>query len=70
MDADDDSDWHTTDIEVRICDTHDDPALVGQQGVIRQVSVSDSVLILDLLKILLDVNKYYWISIIYIHASL
>ncbi|KAG5317531.1 SPT5H factor, partial [Pseudoatta argentina] len=37
MDADDDSNWHTTDIEVRIRDTHDDPALVGQQGVIRQV---------------------------------
>jgi len=43
MDADDDSNWHTTDIEVRIRDTHDDPALVGQQGVIRQVSVSNSV---------------------------
>lgn len=33
------SDWHTTDIEVRIRDSHQDPALAGQQGVIRGISV-------------------------------
>lgn len=32
--------WHTTDIEVRIRDTHEDVGLVGQTGVIRGVSVS------------------------------
>ncbi|XP_046743130.1 transcription elongation factor SPT5 [Diprion similis] len=32
------SEWHTTDIEVRIRDTHQDPALAGQQGVIRGIS--------------------------------
>ncbi|EGI69080.1 Transcription elongation factor SPT5 [Acromyrmex echinatior] len=37
MNADDNSNWHTTDIEVRIRNTHDDLALVGQKGVIRQV---------------------------------
>ncbi|KAG5307497.1 SPT5H factor, partial [Acromyrmex insinuator] len=37
MNADDDSNWHTTDIEVRIRNTHDDLALIGQKGVIRQV---------------------------------
>jgi len=34
------SEWHTTDIEVRIRDSHDDPALAGQQAVIRGISVS------------------------------
>lgn len=34
------SEWHTTDIEVRIRDSHQDPALAGQQGVIRGISVS------------------------------
>lgn len=37
------SDWHTTDIEVRIRDSHDDPALAGQQAVIRGISVCNSV---------------------------
>ncbi|XP_011641792.1 transcription elongation factor SPT5 [Pogonomyrmex barbatus] len=32
------SEWHTTDIEVRIRDSHDDPALAGQQAVIRGIS--------------------------------
>lgn len=41
------SEWHTTDIEVRIRDSHDDPALAGQQAVIRGISVSDSVSILS-----------------------
>ncbi|KAL0271372.1 UNVERIFIED_CONTAM: hypothetical protein PYX00_008479 [Menopon gallinae] len=31
-------DWHTTDIEVRIRDTHDDPGLSGQTGIIRSIS--------------------------------
>ncbi|XP_046400146.1 transcription elongation factor SPT5 isoform X2 [Ischnura elegans] len=30
--------WHTTDIEVRIKDTHDDPGLTGQTGVINGIS--------------------------------
>ncbi|KAG8235707.1 hypothetical protein J437_LFUL016326 [Ladona fulva] len=30
--------WHTTDIEVRIKDTHDDPGLSGQTGVIRGIN--------------------------------
>lgn len=34
------ADWHTTDIEVRIRDSHQDPALAGQQGVVRGISVS------------------------------
>lgn len=34
------SEWHTTDIEVRIRDSHDDPALAGQQAVIRGISVN------------------------------
>lgn len=34
------AEWHTTDIEVRIRDSHQDPALAGQQGVIRGISVS------------------------------
>lgn len=33
------SEWHTVDIEVRIKDSHQDPALAGQQGVIRGISV-------------------------------
>lgn len=32
--------WCTTDIEVRIRDTHDDRGLCGQTGVIRGISVS------------------------------
>ncbi|KAK9886433.1 hypothetical protein WA026_016713 [Henosepilachna vigintioctopunctata] len=32
------TDWHTVDIEVRIRDSHDDPGLVGQTGVIRSIS--------------------------------
>ncbi|KAF5280109.1 hypothetical protein FQA39_LY18143 [Lamprigera yunnana] len=32
------TDWHTIDIEVRIRDSHDDPGLVGQIGVIRSIS--------------------------------
>ncbi|KAK0085563.1 hypothetical protein PV325_004872 [Microctonus aethiopoides] len=32
------SEWHTIDIEVRIRDSHQDPALAGQQGVIRGIS--------------------------------
>lgn len=31
-------DWLTTDIEVRIRDTHDDPGLSGQRGVIRNIT--------------------------------
>lgn len=42
------SEWHTTDIEVRIRDSHDDPALAGQQAIIRGISVSDSVSILNI----------------------
>lgn len=37
------SDWHTTDIEVRIRDSHDDPELSGQQAVIRGISVCNSI---------------------------
>lgn len=33
-------DWQTTDIEVRIKETHDDSGLIGQTGIIRGVSVS------------------------------
>ena len=32
------SEWHTVDIEVRIKDSHQDPALAGQQGIIRGIS--------------------------------
>lgn len=32
--------WHTVDIEVRIRDTHDDPGLCSQTGIIRGISVS------------------------------
>ncbi|XP_013417126.1 transcription elongation factor SPT5 [Lingula anatina] len=32
------ADWHTTDIETRIKDTHDDPNLIHQIGVIRGIS--------------------------------
>lgn len=32
------TEWHTVDIEVRIRDSHDDPGLVGQTGIIRSVS--------------------------------
>jgi hypothetical protein len=32
--------WQTTDIEVRIRDTHDDAGLSGQTGIIRGISVS------------------------------
>lgn len=38
------TEWHTTDIEVRIRDSHQDPALAGQQGVIRGISVSETIL--------------------------
>ncbi|KAK8739948.1 hypothetical protein OTU49_003279, partial [Cherax quadricarinatus] len=31
-------DWQTTDIEVRIKDTHDDSGLIGQTGIIRSLS--------------------------------
>lgn len=31
-------DWQTTDIEVRIRDTHDDPGLSGQTGIIRSIT--------------------------------
>lgn len=34
------TEWHTTDIEVRIRDSDTDPELAGQQGVIRSISVS------------------------------
>jgi len=40
------SEWHTTDIEVRIRDSYDDPALAGQQAIIRGISVSIFLLIL------------------------
>lgn len=33
------TDWQTTDIEVRIKETHDDSGLIGQTGIIRGVSV-------------------------------
>lgn len=33
------ADWHTTDIEVRIKETHDDADLIHQTGVIRSVTV-------------------------------
>ncbi|XP_008545708.1 transcription elongation factor SPT5 [Microplitis demolitor] len=32
------TEWHTVDIEVRIKDSHGDPALAGQQGIIRGIS--------------------------------
>lgn len=32
-------DWTTNDIEVRIKETHEDGALIGQIGIIRSVSV-------------------------------
>ncbi|ESP00239.1 hypothetical protein LOTGIDRAFT_225963 [Lottia gigantea] len=32
------ADWHTTDIEIKIKETHDDPNLIYQTGVIRGVS--------------------------------
>lgn len=32
------SEWHTVDIEVRIRDSHDDPGLAGQIGVIRSIN--------------------------------
>lgn len=38
-------DWHTTDIEVRVRENHDDPDLVGQNGIIRSVSVSKNILL-------------------------
>ena len=34
------SDWHTTEIEVKIKETHDDTSLIFQKGQIRSVSVS------------------------------
>lgn len=34
------SDWHTTEIEVKIKETHDDTNLIFQKGQIRSVSVS------------------------------
>lgn len=33
------ADWITTEIEVRIGETHDDPSLIHQLGIIRSVSV-------------------------------
>lgn len=38
-------DWHTTDIEVRVRENHDDPDLVGQNGIIRSVSVSTNIIL-------------------------
>ena len=35
-------DWQTTDIEVRIRETHDDSGLIGQTGIIRGVTVRSS----------------------------
>lgn len=32
------SDWITTEVEVRIRETHDDPALIHQSGIIRNIS--------------------------------
>lgn len=34
------ADWHTTEIEVKIKETHDDTNLIFQKGQIRSVSVS------------------------------
>ncbi|XP_025834253.1 transcription elongation factor SPT5 [Agrilus planipennis] len=34
------AEWHTVDIEVIIRDSHDDPGLVGQTGIIRSISGS------------------------------
>lgn len=34
------TDWHTTEIEVKIKETHEDANLILQTGVIRSVSVS------------------------------
>lgn len=34
------SEWCTTDIEIRIRDTHPDFGLAGQNGIIRGISVS------------------------------
>lgn len=39
------SEWHTTDIEIRIRDSHSDPGLAGQTGVIRGISVSNQSII-------------------------
>jgi transcription elongation factor SPT5 len=36
------TDWVTTDIEVRIRETHDDETLINKTGVIRNMSVSVS----------------------------
>ena len=35
-------DWITTDIETRIKETHDDPNLIHQIGVVKNISVSSS----------------------------
>lgn len=35
-------DWQTADIEVRIKETHDDSGLIGQTGIIRGVSVRNT----------------------------
>lgn len=56
------SDWQTTDIEVRIRDSHDDPALAGQQAVIRGISVSDFLLQRSYINIIVTtsvINIYY-----------
>lgn len=34
------ADWHTTEIEVKIKETHDDHKLIHQTGIIRSVTVS------------------------------
>lgn len=45
------TEWHTTDIEVRIRGSHPDPALAGQQGVIRGISVCIKKLLILIRKI-------------------
>lgn len=34
------TDWVTTEIEVKIRETHDDPGLIHQIGIIRNINVS------------------------------
>ena len=34
--------WISTDIEVKIRETHDDPSLIHQIGVVKTLSVSDN----------------------------
>jgi transcription elongation factor SPT5 len=49
--------WQTTDIEVRIRDTHDDAGLSGQTGVIRGISVSYLIVLLACVNQMLRSNK-------------